>query len=432
MRFLALLFRILVIGLIDSVLPLRATKDRKKESDVDVDDPAVVDRLLEEADEGDFEIRQGAVYLLGKSKDLRALPKLVALLTPSDDSEDPKGDEMLRYVAAEALGDKGEPGAIEPLISALQDTELASAAARALAKIEGALPVIIEKLSHKRAEVRRAAVRGLGAFSDEAVLEPLRTALSDRSKKVRQEAAVSFGSVVGRLPDEAIKKDIQRALETTDAVIRAAIVNGLAHHPSSARLAAIRTALDDDDVSVRLAAVFCLERYPVEPKPSSGCTSEDMLDLIEKALRDSDAQVRSRALVALQGARNERAGEMARMALADSQPGVRSSAAWALETLKYEPALPELVEAMRDRDGYVRRSAARALGMMGAVEAMDSVAALLDDPDWQVRESAATAIGEIWKLRPKAPRTAEPKLMEMLRDEYARVRAAADFALDHC
>lgn len=105
-------------------------------------------------------------------------------------------DTMVRWRAANSLGDPANAQAVEPLVAALadQDHDVREAAAEALGKIGDARavdPVLAVLGDHsQQAKVRMAAARALGAIGDTRAVEPLMVALDhDPDDNVRIVAA---------------------------------------------------------------------------------------------------------------------------------------------------------------------------------------------------------------------------------------------------
>jgi HEAT repeat protein len=105
-------------------------------------------------------IRQAATAALGNG---RAVEHLIATLNGVDG--------LIRWRAAEVLGESGDTRAVEPLITALGDT--------------------------KKLYIRQEAISALGKLGDARAVEPLITALSDTDSSVRRSAA----EVLGKLGD---------------------------------------------------------------------------------------------------------------------------------------------------------------------------------------------------------------------------------------
>lgn len=95
-------------------------------------------------------------------------------------------DSIVRQVAAEALGEIGDPMAIEPLVKALKSEDGNVYAAVALAEIgEPALDALIKALEDRDENVRRVAAFGLGRTGDERAVKPLKLHLRDPDPNVR-------------------------------------------------------------------------------------------------------------------------------------------------------------------------------------------------------------------------------------------------------
>lgn len=183
---------------------------------------------------------------------------------------------------------------------------------------------------------------------------------------------------------------------------------------------------------------------------------EDALETVESGLADPDAHVRTAALTAWVGLRGAEAVPAVRAALADSDRLVRTVAAklagdlgdaslvegltdralsdtdaWvrrrALASLLQfrDPALaPHVLRALEDPDREVRLEAAKGLPWLGdAVETARLVEILESEPDWEVRVQAARALAG--RTGPDAARALEAAR----EDESEYVRAAAFRAL---
>jgi HEAT repeat protein len=134
--------------------------------------------------------RMRAAVALGEIGDPRAVEPLIAAL----------GDENLnvRIDAAKALGKIGDPRAVEPLIAALGDENLNVRidAAEALSKIGvPAVAHLIVALGNEDQRVRSGAAKALGKIGDPRAVEPLIAALEDEDFWVRQSVIVALGSV---------------------------------------------------------------------------------------------------------------------------------------------------------------------------------------------------------------------------------------------
>lgn len=163
--------------------------------------------------------------------------------------------------------------------------------------------------------------------------------------------------------------------------------------------ALVRTAKDDDDETVRGAAIDALDAI--------GSEAIERL-VAEMAGVDADGGadwVRAEAFVET---------------LSADRPELRMAAANALRRLGDAGALPALVEALDDPDPRVRARVARACGAVGDERAAKALGARLDDPVGRVRREAADALASIGALSP---------LLDAVDDENDEVRYAAVMAL---
>ena len=111
-----------------------------------------------------------------------------------------KRNVYIRRDAAKALGEIGDPTAMDPLIAALKDSkkDVRDAAAEALGKMGGhprAVESFAESLKNGNSIAREEAASALGKIGHESAVDPLVGALKDESFFVRQSAAASLGKI---------------------------------------------------------------------------------------------------------------------------------------------------------------------------------------------------------------------------------------------
>jgi HEAT repeat protein len=118
--------------------------------------------------------------------------------------------EIVRFLAATALGEIRDPGAVLPLISALKDPDRTGgvqvAAARALAKLQDlrAVDPLIECLKDGIPDVRAAGAGALGILKNQRAVHPLIEALGDENHFVRINTARALGEMKAREAVEAL------------------------------------------------------------------------------------------------------------------------------------------------------------------------------------------------------------------------------------
>ena len=126
---------------------------------------------------------------IAKMKDAYDISGLVRLLNHRDPD--------IQYHAVEALGEIGDAGAVEPLITLLKHDEMSGVrwkTAQSLVKI-GAPSVepLISVLQHSDSDVRWKAAIALGEIGDLRATEPLIRQLSDSDRFVKSRTAHALG-----------------------------------------------------------------------------------------------------------------------------------------------------------------------------------------------------------------------------------------------
>ena len=214
------------------------------------------------------DMHRAAAKALGQIGDPRAVEPLIVVLK----------DELVRITAIEALGAIGDPRAVEPLVAVLEDPEYyrREAAARALGQIgdpraieplvaalgnTGPAAAVLAQLGDRRAvvplvaalrskdrDVRKAAVEVLGVLCDARAVEPLIVALDEIL--LRRPAAKSLGAIGDPRAVEPLVA-ILREHEGYAAEALGAIGDARAVEP-------LLAALEDHDWDVRREAAKAL------------------------------------------------------------------------------------------------------------------------------------------------------------------------------
>jgi hypothetical protein len=144
----------------------------------------VIGVLIDSLKDQNVGMRCLAAQALGNIGDPTAAPPLVITLQDQD------GD--VRYWSAFALGNIGDPSAVKPLINLLRDEieEVRIAAANALGSIEDSstISLLREAMENGDADVRYWAIQALGNTGDEDAIKPLAEALKDVDPNVRKAA----------------------------------------------------------------------------------------------------------------------------------------------------------------------------------------------------------------------------------------------------
>ncbi len=195
--------------------------------------------------------RYEPVRLVARLKERRDMAGLVRLLQ--------RGDPSVRHLAAAALGDLGDPAALDALLAALAGPDEEGVrwrAAEGLARIgEPAVAGLAALAEDGDPDVRWKAIVALGDIGDPRAGPALRDRLADPDRFVRGRAV----SALARLGEPCLPLALD-ALADPDPRVRqgAAEVLGLLGDPTAA--GGLLRALRDPAESVRRAAAVALLR----------------------------------------------------------------------------------------------------------------------------------------------------------------------------
>jgi len=152
----------------------------------------------------DPQVRQYAAYLLGQTKNPRAIQPLIEALADFDKS--------VREQATLALSSIGK-AAIEQLTAAMKEKkwETRYRAAEALGKIadERVVQPLISALKDNRDHVRYMAAKGLRELGDSDAIEPMIILIKDENRYVRMMAATVLGTIGGKKVNTALKNALE-------------------------------------------------------------------------------------------------------------------------------------------------------------------------------------------------------------------------------
>jgi len=314
---------------------------------------------------------------------------------------------------------------------------------------------LLEQLSNPEPDERVKALRALGSKGDPRAVEPILATLKDRKTVVRDAAYTALNELVGSLK---IKQDVRTLgiiLHYQDTSIRQIAISALGdiHTAQSAEMLVGELAdpdariqntvlealkgigppagepliksLNNDDISIRVNSVMLLggmeEKRAVDPLI-------EMLNFQSDDFALNSIRLRLESATALGKIRDPRAGPALINALRDTSPRVRERAASALQEIG--PAVADqLRNVLTDEDTGVRINAARILGEFKDTASVEPLiqAVLVDiaeDKSWLFRVEVAKALGKI-----KDPRAIDP-LNTLLSDRVSYVRDMAEWAIN--
>lgn len=245
--------------------------------------------------------------------------------------------------AAEAwktLGKIGKP-AIGPLIAALKDEEgnIRNGAARALGEIGDpeAVEELIQTLKDSNDLVRISSAKALGDIKDSRAIEPLISALSDTRVNVRKEAVIALG----KFKDPRIADGLTIALIDKESRVQQEAIKILG---SQQTFDLIIPFTKDKNSEIRKAAIKVL----------GDLKNPNVVDYIIIALKDEDKEVRTRAAYILGSLKDPSVVEPLINALKDKENNVSSAAISALRKIKDPRAVEPILESLKNKYSGLR------------------------------------------------------------------------------
>ena len=337
------------------------------------------------------------------------------------------GQDILRRAVYECLGKiGGDSEAVELLLEGVLShlPSVRQAAVSSLAQV----------LQHSHPALRSTAQIRLCQLSDQGLMEQL-TASFLPGNLALQQAVIAILRVMAdpsglsllfsALADERLAAEAEVALKTVgpcaieaavarfkraeSAAERAALCRFLGNQEASEGAEAIRSGLADIDAQVRTAAAYAAARLHDPELPS----------LVADLLDDDDASVREAALATLRcyaGIDQQLISSAAEQLAGSVESERRKGAALLFAAVHNGEGIARL---LKDEDPSVREAAARAAGKLKPSDGCTHLMLALVDEEPDVRIAAAEALGDCQDTAAIAP------LRLLLNDRDAWVQAAA-------
>lgn len=298
---------------------------------------------------------------------------------------------------------------------------------RQLKDINAVMPICRLLQSDRSEKVRVEAAISLGEFGDRRAVNPLIKSLSDTSDRVKQFSIYSLE----RLRDEKsidplinVLKDInesdfirgqsaeslchlrsKKALPIlTDALknkntpqyVRGKIARNLVIYEGQEVIECLIEALDDEDDEVRQNAIVGLEEDVIYKKGVSlkKIKPKRLTKTLGKLIEDDNNIVRFTAILLLDQLSLYNDIGLFIKALTDQDYVARSYAVQALIHIG-DASIQPVTDMLKDNRVYVRKDAAFILGRIGNKKSIESLKFLLDDKNRIVRDGAQQAIVSI-------------------------------------
>ncbi len=272
---------------------------------------ATVELLIGQLKSEDLEVRRSAVVALGRIGDSTAAPALLESLN----------DESLAIDAANALGQIGDPRAVDGLVNLIGNTDASvrQAAVSALNSltVSSMSERIIPLLHDPDPNVRESAVKIAGYFGYPESAGALLELSHDEDERVRCVALEHLPYV----EDERVLDVLVHAMKEETPNVRAAAARALGHTFAPETLKPLVEGLSDEDVWVRYFSARALGRL----------RSEDGVEALKRVVeQEKFNHVRIAALDSLGQIGGEGVAEIVAGLLRDEDPDVARAAQTAL------------------------------------------------------------------------------------------------------
>ncbi|MCI0714245.1 MAG: HEAT repeat domain-containing protein [Chloroflexi bacterium] len=319
------------------------------------------------------DVQTGIIETLGLIHDERAVEPCINLLQTSEDDD-------LKATAAWALGQLNDGQAVDALLAATEDDDLAvvEQSILSLGNIGAtrATDTIIDLLDDVDADIRIAAIRALGNIGESYTLTYLKPLVNDNNFEVR---AALFRTLTRLGNVEAIDILVQ-ALNDEDPEVLQSAVQSLSELGAQA-VAPLIAALKGADQSGAAQALGHLGMFAYEP--------------LLTAIEDKDAAIRAGAAQALGWIGDAGALDVLLIAIQDEDAEVRASAAWAIGWIGDPSGVESLRTALKDNDVDVVVSAIGGLAHIGDDSVLDELDRLASNPDFRIASAAKAAWGQL-------------------------------------
>jgi HEAT repeat protein len=237
-----------------------------------------------------------------------------------------------------------------------------------------------QSLRHQDADVRSAAVLGLGRVASESDLPALEAGLADKDPTVREASA----HALTYLNIDAATRLLERIVQEADDTCRALAAEALAQQGEEG-IAFLRKMLKSEDMMTRRAAVLGLARIGAQ-------------DLLDDVVRQEEQWiVHSAAMMALEELeKREQTPGVAPSPEIEQLPWLISWAAARGEGVGTgDAARRALWLALREGESAVRLAAVQILVHVGRPDDVKRLQVALNDPDPAVASTALEALTEI-------------------------------------
>lgn len=318
---------------------------------------------------------------LKAKRDVRGLIKLLAT----------QSDATTRQMAARALGQLRDPQAVQPLFTALHDSEaqVRKDAAWALGQLGSfqAVQPLIATLKDKDTEVHNAAAWALGQIGDPEAIVPLIDALKHWEEDVREAAFWSLGQIGSNLRDDTHR------MQMIDYLTQMLLDE---HPPMRQTAAATLDQVGWKPGKDTASAAYWFAKGDLAQCAALGGPAVPPLII---ALQDTHKEWRQAAFIELVNIGLPAVESLVEL-LGSPDMELRQVAFWALLKIG-TPAIESLIMVVQHEyeidQVAISESAVRLLGNLGDERAVQPLVDALNAQHWSVRDAAMAALLKLGK-----------------------------------
>ena len=276
-----------------------------------------------------------------------------------------------------------------------------------------AKPLLLEALTYDSMVARMNAMRALAAIpsADADTVDAIAGMLQDKQKNVRLHAV----SALRTIRNEAAGKAILKALNDPEPDVRATALRGVAEMKPAVPPEVFAKMLKEGGEDQRVAVV----------RTAVSVRAKNALELVKISLKDKSPKVRAAVLGAIVLHRPKGVGlDELVGALKDKDAQVRAKGVLAVSRYKDKEVTGLILAMVGDEDPMVRKYVALAAGMRPFPEVKELYEKLLSDKSTEMRLAAVESLG----FRQKESKYA-PLLVSATQDKSFEVALRAIFAL---
>ncbi len=344
--------------------------------------PEAVEPLIELLKDENGEVVSSTITALGMLKDPRATEPLCEVIKRDDVKITPAGDSITHFEGSSsrhqeavfALGEIGDPRAVDTLLDQLADKEIGNSAASSLGRIksEYVFGKLIKLLDSKNPTTRTNAVAVYEYIQDPAAVPILIKMMNDRVPEVRREAAYALGHFNESEEIAQTEQPLINALGDSKIEVQAAAAVSLGSIKSKKAIPLLAKLIQSKDPTLCETAIHALGRFK-DPEATDSLIAD---------LQDKNWRVRIDIVYSLMEMGDIRAVDPLISLLGDENYKVRQGAATGLGKLGDRNAVEPLLKALEtEREEDVRISEVQALGILGGPEAIKGLSRLSTDKD---------------------------------------------------